>query len=148
MIAARIFLPASRCSLIVDEGTDFPDKFRDELSTFGKEMIWLRKREQRTTRALNIYSGSIIGSVSDISTCRGSADEEAMASNRFSTFLLNYTYGRKTSSNRRHPLRIRPQIGFMSSLLPSAHTASLTTYKRPAKNSPDGTLSLFGSHWV
>lgn len=61
IVCARIFLPAKHCGLIIDVGTDFPKAFKDELSSFGHEMIWFRDREGLTTRALNIYSGHSIG---------------------------------------------------------------------------------------
>ena len=61
MVAARMFLPASRCAMIVDEGEDFPDRFKKKLLAFGQEMIWFRKRSGKTTRALNIYTGPSIG---------------------------------------------------------------------------------------
>jgi hypothetical protein len=61
MTAARMFLPPTHCGLIVDKGDDFPDVFKDRLVAMGKEMVWFRRREGPTTRALNIYSGSEIG---------------------------------------------------------------------------------------
>lgn len=61
MTAARHFLPATHCGLLVDTGDDFPDAFRKELKELGEEMIWFRPREGKTTRALNIYSGTKIG---------------------------------------------------------------------------------------
>lgn len=61
MVCARMFLPARHCGLIIDVGTDFPDRFRDELSAYGEGMIWARPRKGLTTRALNIYSGPSIG---------------------------------------------------------------------------------------
>jgi len=47
--------------MIVDEGEDFPDRFKKKLLAFGQEMIWFRKRSGKTTRALNIYTGPSIG---------------------------------------------------------------------------------------
>ncbi|WWC57967.1 uncharacterized protein I303_100502 [Kwoniella dejecticola CBS 10117] len=61
MVSARMFLPASHCGLLIDCGLDFPQRFADTLDGFGAEMIWYRAREGKTTRALNIYSGSTIG---------------------------------------------------------------------------------------
>ncbi|OWT37613.1 hypothetical protein C362_04631 [Cryptococcus neoformans Bt1] len=61
MIAARQFLPPSHCSLLVDKGEDFSDKFVHDLESLGKEMVWFRHREGKTTRALNVYSGRQIG---------------------------------------------------------------------------------------
>jgi len=61
MTCARLFLPPSQCSMIIDTGTDFPEKFRNQLESLGKEMIWFRPRQAPTTRALNIYSGKVIG---------------------------------------------------------------------------------------
>jgi hypothetical protein len=58
-----MFLPPKHCALIVDHGTDFPPEFVAELKAFGEEMTWFRPRQDKTTRALNIYSGSRIGSV-------------------------------------------------------------------------------------
>nr|XP_019048574.1 hypothetical protein I302_02346 [Kwoniella bestiolae CBS 10118]OCF27504.1 hypothetical protein I302_02346 [Kwoniella bestiolae CBS 10118] len=61
MISARMFLPPSQCGLIIDQGEDFPDHFLNTLMRYGKDMIWFRKREGKTTRALNIYSGGKVG---------------------------------------------------------------------------------------
>ena len=61
MTCARLFLPPRQCSMIVDTGPDFPPGFRNQLESLGSEMIWFRPRENLTTRALNIYSGSVIG---------------------------------------------------------------------------------------
>jgi len=61
MTGARLFLPPEQCGMIIDMGDDFPQNFYHELLDFGKEMFWFRAREAKTTRALNIYSGSIIG---------------------------------------------------------------------------------------
>ncbi|WWC97231.1 hypothetical protein V866_004110 [Kwoniella sp. B9012] len=61
MISSRMFLPPSRCGLIVDKGDDFPSRFTVILKGYGREMIWYRKRKGKTTRALNIYSGGKIG---------------------------------------------------------------------------------------
>nr|ODO01320.1 hypothetical protein L204_02048 [Cryptococcus depauperatus CBS 7855] len=61
MVAARQFLLPAHCGIVVDQGTDFPQAFVDELERLGKEMIWLRRRNGKTTRALNIYSGHRIG---------------------------------------------------------------------------------------
>lgn len=47
--------------MIVDTGLDFPDDFRRQLEAFGDEMIWFRPRDGLTTRALNIYSGPVVG---------------------------------------------------------------------------------------
>ena len=63
MTAARHFLPPSHCSLLVDAGDDFSPRFRAELEGLGEGMTWFRHREGKTTRALNIYSGSKIGQV-------------------------------------------------------------------------------------
>jgi len=63
MTAARQFLPPSHCGLLVDKGTDFPAEFASELKSFGEEMIWFRERPSKTTRAVNIYSGRMIGYV-------------------------------------------------------------------------------------
>jgi hypothetical protein len=49
--------------MIVDTGPDFPPEFRNQLESLGSEMTWFRPRETLTTRALNIYSGSVIGYV-------------------------------------------------------------------------------------
>nr|XP_019014375.1 uncharacterized protein I206_00457 [Kwoniella pini CBS 10737]OCF53156.1 hypothetical protein I206_00457 [Kwoniella pini CBS 10737] len=61
MISARMFLPPKQCGLIIDKGYDFPQKFINTLKNYGEEMIWFRNRPDKTTRALNIYSGSKIG---------------------------------------------------------------------------------------
>ena len=61
MTCARLFLPPRQCSMIVDTGPDFPPGFRNQLESLGSEMIWFRPRENLTTRALNIYSGSVVG---------------------------------------------------------------------------------------
>ncbi|WVQ82609.1 hypothetical protein IAT38_004740 [Cryptococcus sp. DSM 104549] len=61
MIAARQFLPPTHCGLLVDRGDDFPERFARDLESLGKDMIWFRPREGKTTRALNIYSGQRIG---------------------------------------------------------------------------------------
>lgn len=50
--------------MIIDTGHDFPVDFRQTLESYGKDMTWFRPREGLTTRALNIYSGSEIGYVS------------------------------------------------------------------------------------
>ena len=63
MIAARQFLPPSHCGLIVDRGDDFPPEFSSELEGFGKEMVYFRQRDGKTSRALNTYSGKRIGCV-------------------------------------------------------------------------------------
>lgn len=63
MTSARLFLPPRQCSMIVDTGPDFPLKFRNQLESLGSEMTWFRPRDNLTTRALNIYSGSTIGYV-------------------------------------------------------------------------------------
>jgi hypothetical protein len=61
MTCARLFLPPDQCSMIIDTGTDFPPGFRNQLESLGSDMIWFRPRQEPTTRALNIYSGSTIG---------------------------------------------------------------------------------------
>jgi len=61
MTAARLFLPPSSCGLIVDRGDDFPRQFTEKLESLGREMICFRLRAGKTTRALNIYSGTKIG---------------------------------------------------------------------------------------
>ncbi|KIR69343.1 hypothetical protein I314_00453 [Cryptococcus bacillisporus CA1873] len=61
MVAARQFLPPTHCSLLIDKGDDFPERFVHDLKSLGNEMVWFRHREGRTTRALNIYSGQRIG---------------------------------------------------------------------------------------
>lgn len=84
MVAARMFLPAEHCALIVDQGTDFPAHYVAELKRFGEDMTWLRPREGKTTRALNIYSGSRIGFVREAHP-DDTADGPEKAINRFST---------------------------------------------------------------
>ncbi|RSH89473.1 hypothetical protein EHS25_002022 [Saitozyma podzolica] len=61
MTAARLFLPPSHCALLVDRGDDFPQHFADQLEALGADMVWFRRRDGKTTRALNIYSGTAIG---------------------------------------------------------------------------------------
>jgi hypothetical protein len=61
MTCARLFLPPSQCSMVIDTGTDFSPEFRRQLESLGRDMTWFRPREGLTTRALNIYSGSTIG---------------------------------------------------------------------------------------
>ncbi|WVQ93903.1 hypothetical protein IAU59_000981 [Kwoniella sp. CBS 9459] len=61
MTAARIFLPPTSCALLVDKGPDFPTGMARNLEELGEGMVWFRKREGKTTRALNIYSGGKIG---------------------------------------------------------------------------------------
>lgn len=61
MVCARMFLPPTHCGMIIDTGHDCPPLFRDEIQKFGGEMTWFRARDELTTRALNIYSGSSIG---------------------------------------------------------------------------------------
>ncbi|ORY22988.1 Ribokinase-like protein [Naematelia encephala] len=61
MTAARLFLPPSSCSLLVDKGADFPPQFERQLREFGYDMVWFRPRSGPTTRAVNIYSGTRIG---------------------------------------------------------------------------------------
>lgn len=66
MVAARQFLPPTHCSLLIDKGDDFPERFVHDLKSLGNEMVWFRDREGRTTRALNIYSGRRIGQVASL----------------------------------------------------------------------------------
>jgi hypothetical protein len=47
--------------MIVDTGPDFSPEFRNQLESLGSEMTWFRPRQAPTTKALNIYSGSVIG---------------------------------------------------------------------------------------
>jgi hypothetical protein len=47
--------------MIIDAGVDFPDQFRTQLVSMGREMTWFRPRQAPTTRALNMYSGQTIG---------------------------------------------------------------------------------------
>ena len=61
MTAARMFLPASSCALIVDKGEDVPKAFDERLRAMGEEMLWSRNCNGNSTRALNIYSGRRIG---------------------------------------------------------------------------------------
>lgn len=66
MAAARMFLPAAHVGYIVDVGDDFPPEFRRTLEGLG-DMVWFRPRKGNTTRALNQYSGAVIGYVAAIS---------------------------------------------------------------------------------
>lgn len=61
MTGARIFLPPNHCTLIVDQGADFPAEFEARLKQLGEEMIWFRQREGKTSRAVNVYSGGKVG---------------------------------------------------------------------------------------
>ncbi|KAL1406933.1 hypothetical protein Q8F55_006345 [Vanrija albida] len=59
--AARLFLPPSHVGFIADKAPDFPPTFEDTLRRLGDGMVWFRPAEGETTRALNVYSGSKIG---------------------------------------------------------------------------------------
>lgn len=61
MIGARMFLPSDQVGLIIDKGFDFPISFEKELKEFGEEMIYWRRRDGKTTRTLNVYSGKKVG---------------------------------------------------------------------------------------
>ncbi|ORX34975.1 Ribokinase-like protein [Kockovaella imperatae] len=61
MTAARMFLPPSKCALVVDQGQDFPLDFKDQLMSMGEDMFWFRECQGASTRALNMYSGRRIG---------------------------------------------------------------------------------------
>ena len=56
-----MFLPPDHCSTIIDEGYDFPPSFKTQINGFGEGMVYWRKRDSKTSRALNIYSGKTIG---------------------------------------------------------------------------------------
>lgn len=91
MIAARQFLPPTHCSLLIDKGDDFPERFVHDLKSLGNEMVWFRHREGMTTRALNIYSGRRIGQV---------------ASLQLNSFLT-YSIGRAISHLSIFPLNVK-----------------------------------------
>ena len=56
-----MFLPPERCGLIIDKGEDFPPAFEKQILSMGTDMTWFRPRNGKTSRALNIYSGTRIG---------------------------------------------------------------------------------------
>ena len=58
---ARLFLPAQNVGYIADCGPDLPADYRTELLGLGEETVWLRPRAEPTTRALNLYSGGVVG---------------------------------------------------------------------------------------
>ncbi|KAK4687815.1 hypothetical protein P7C73_g2305, partial [Tremellales sp. Uapishka_1] len=61
MTCARLFLPSSHVALLIDKGDDFPPAFEATLSSFNPEMTWFRARTGKTTRAVNVYSGTAVG---------------------------------------------------------------------------------------
>ncbi|PPQ77752.1 hypothetical protein CVT25_011187 [Psilocybe cyanescens] len=55
-------LSPSHIGMIVDEGHDFPDRIKQELLNYGKEMWMFRKQPHlATTRAINSYRGEFRG---------------------------------------------------------------------------------------
>jgi hypothetical protein len=62
MTAARMFLPPQHVGYVADVGLDFPAEFRTTLEKLG-DMVWFRPRNGNTTRALNQYSGAVVGCV-------------------------------------------------------------------------------------
>jgi hypothetical protein len=60
-IASRLFLPPTLLGMIIDVGTDFSPRIKDELLSYGTEMWHFREGDRLTTRALNIYSEEVRG---------------------------------------------------------------------------------------
>lgn len=51
-------LPPSEIGMIVDKGDDFPEKIKQSLVEYGRDMWLFREQaEAKTTRALNSYRG-------------------------------------------------------------------------------------------
>ncbi|BGP40466.1 hypothetical protein JCM10449v2_004428 [Rhodotorula kratochvilovae] len=58
ILGARVWLPPTRLGIVVDRGSDWPDKVEEELRAYGEEMWEFREKPgEPTTRALNLYTG-------------------------------------------------------------------------------------------